>query len=413
MSLQLQAYLAASRLLPLVAPKLLARRLAKGKEEAARWREKLGEPTLPRPDAPVIWLHAVGVGEVLALRGLIVQLADLRPDVEFLVTSTARSSAEVMGGQLPRRTRHQFLPVDAPQYLAKFLDHWKPSLSIWAEQDLWPGAVVAADRAGIPLAMVNARMNDAAFARREKAKSLYGNLLKRFRLITAQDAVTAANLKKLGAQAVEVTGSLKSAAPPLAADKNALELARVALEGRRPWLLASSHQTDEAIALKAQVQLHAGDPAQLLVIAPRDPQRASEIAAAARAMGLTVAQRSKGEGPGQAAVWIADTFGELGLWYRLIPVALIGGTFCRIEGHNPWEPLALGAAVLHGPRTANFAADFAQLDVSGAALPVTEGNLLAALQADHMPQRSRASQIVHAARGSLRPLARDLLDLVA
>ena len=133
-SLPLATYLAASRLVPLVAPGLLARRLVRGKELPDRWREKLGEASLPRPEGPLIWLHAVGLGEVLALRGLIAAMANPSA-AEFLVTSTTRGSAEVLARNLPPRTRHQFLPLDAPGEVARFLDHWRPDLSIWAEQD--------------------------------------------------------------------------------------------------------------------------------------------------------------------------------------------------------------------------------------------------------------------------------------
>lgn len=412
MSWQLRGYLALSRLLPLVAPMLLKRRLKRGKEVETRWREKLGEPGLPRPAGKLIWLHAVGLGEVLALRGLIAEMTALQPDLQFLVTSTARSSAEVMGRQLPANTLHQFLPLDAPQYLARFLRHWRPALSVWAEQDLWPGAVVAAHRAGVPLAMVNARMNDAAFARRARARSLYAALLHRFRLLTAQDDTTAANLTRLGARGVKVTGSLKSAAPALTAEGDALAMAAASLEGRQPWCLASSHPADEAVALEAQVTLFAHDPTRLLIIAPRDPHRAAEIAATARAMGLSFSRRSEGQGPGRAAVWIADTFGEMGLWYRLCPVTLIGGTFDAIEGHNPWEPAMLGSAVLHGPRTANFQADFELLDGAGAALPVDQESLAGAVLSDHTAMAARAKEICEAAQGSLRPLAQELLSLV-
>ena len=185
--LALTAYLAASRAIPLVAPMLLRRRLARGKELPDRWQEKLGQPTQPRPDGPLIWLHAVGLGETLALRGLIAAMAEQAPAAEFLVTSTTRASAEVLAANLPPRTRHQFLPLDAPRYLARFLDHWRPALSVWAEQDLWPGAVAATDSRGIPLALVNARMNADAFARRARWASLYADLFARFRLICAQD----------------------------------------------------------------------------------------------------------------------------------------------------------------------------------------------------------------------------------
>ena len=404
---QLRLALALTRAIPLVAPTLLKRRLAKGKDLPDRWREKLGEPSLPRPDGPLIWLHAVGLGETLALRGLIAALAGQAPDAEFLVTSTTRGSAEVLAQNLPPRTRHQFLPLDAPGYLARFLDHWRPALSVWAEQDLWPGAVTATAARGIPLALVNARMNAEAYARRRRWTGLYADLFARFRLITAQDEATARHLQALGAKRVSVTGSLKAAAPPLAADPLRLAEAREALTGRNPVLLASSHPEDEFVALSA---LRAAHPRPLLLIAPRDPHRGAEIAIRAAEHGLTATRRNAGQGP-TADVWITDTFGEMGLWYRLCATTLIGGTFGATEGHNPWEPAALGSAILHGPRTANFAADFAALHQAGAAEAVQAEAVIVALTADHSAMAARAKALSDTAQGALAPLATDLLKL--
>lgn len=405
-SLALTAYLAAARAIPLVAPSLLSRRLARGKELPDRWCEKLGEASLPRPSGPLVWLHAVGLGEVLALRGLIGAMAD-QSGVEFLVTSTTRGSAEVLAKNLPPRTRHQFLPLDAPGYLARFLDHWSPSLSVWAEQDLWPGAVHSADARGIPLALVNARMNAEAYVRRRRFASLFGDLLSRFRLIAAQDDLTARHLNALGAKGVRVMASLKAAAPPLAADPRALAEAREALIGQRPVLLASSHPEDEFVTLSA---FRALSDRPLLIIAPRDPSRGAEIAARAAEHGLTATRRSRGEGP-TADVWIADSFGEMGLWYRLCPTTIIGGTFGPTEGHNPWEPAALGSAILHGPRTANFTGDFSGLHQVAAARMVTPDSLGPALTEDHSAMAARAKLASEAAQGSLAPLAKELLAL--
>ncbi|MFN5998452.1 MAG: 3-deoxy-D-manno-octulosonic acid transferase [Paracoccaceae bacterium] len=403
----LRAYLAASRAIPLVARPVLRRRLARGKELPDRWREKLGEPGLPRPDGPLVWLHAVGLGETLALRGLIAALATEAPEAEFLVTSSTRGSAEVFAANLPPRTRHQFLPLDAPAYLRRFLDHWQPALSVWAEQDLWPGAVVATADRGIPLAMVNARMNADAYARRRRWQGLYADLFARFSLVTAQDATTAGHLQALGAAEVRVTGSLKAAVPPLAADPRALGTARAALVGSQPVLLASSHADDEAVTLSA---FRAAKSRPLLLIAPRDPGRGAEIAVRAAEHGLKATRRSLGEGP-TAEIWIVDTLGEMGLWYRLCPATLIGGTFGPTEGHNPWEAAALGSAILHGPRVANFAADFATLHERGAAQSVSEGSLLDSLLAEHSAMAARAKLLSDSAQGGLAPLAAELLAL--
>jgi len=256
-------------------------------------------------------------------------------------------------------------------------------------------------------------MNAEAFARRNRARGLYADLLSRFRLVAAQDEASARHLAALGALGPRVTGSLKAAAPPLAADPAELAAMQGALAGRPLWLLASSHTEDEAVALAAHRHLLAAAPATLLVIAPRDPPRGPAISTAAEALGLTAALKSQSPFPAPATqVHIADAFGELGLWYRLAPAALIGGTFGPTEGHNPWEPAALGSAILHGPRTANFAADFAQLDGAAAALPVAPETLAAALAQDHTAMAARARTLSDAASGSLAPLAADLLGLM-
>jgi len=204
--LALRGYLAASYLIPLLAPTLLRRRLKRGKEHPTRWHEKLG-----RAVGPLVWLHAVGLGEVLSLRGLITAMAAARPDLSFLVTSTTAISANVFAKNAPPRTIHQFLPLDAPQYRRRFLDHFRPDLCIWAEQDLWPGMVSDLGRRTIPQCIVAARMNARSFSSHQKAKGLYRDLYGAMTLITAQDPQTAEHLKALGA-AVEVTGSLKPAA---------------------------------------------------------------------------------------------------------------------------------------------------------------------------------------------------------
>lgn len=408
--LALRAYLLAARAIPALAQTVLRRRLDRAKEDPARWREKLGEPSLPRPEGRLIWLHAVGIGEVMALRGLISAMAQVDPALSFLVTSTARSSAEVFAGNLPQRTQHQFLPLDAPRYLSRFLDHWRPDLSIWAEQDLWPGAVMAAARRGIPLALVNARMNATAFRRRQRWRGLFADLYGRFSLIAAQDAVTAGHLGDLGARGVRVTGSLKSAAPVLSVDEAQLAAMQVEMAGRKVWVAASTHTEDEAVALAAQAALWREDPRWLLIIVPRLPSRRAEVCAAIPAdLPLTV--RSLAEGP-TGAVYLADSVGELGLWYRLAQVALVGGSFGRVRGHNPWEPAALGVAVLHGPHVDNFAADYAVLTAAGGAREVTAASLAEVLSGELAEMGRKGQAMAAAGRDGLRPLALALMEML-
>ncbi|WP_372611656.1 3-deoxy-D-manno-octulosonic acid transferase [Aquicoccus sp.] len=411
----LRGWLALTWALQPVLPLLLRRRLRRGKEDEGRWREKLGHASAPRPGGRLVWLHAVGLGEVLALRGLIARMANLEPDLQFLVTSNTLGSARALARNMPPRTLHQFAPLDAPGPARRFLDHWRPDLSIWAEQELWPGLVFRADRAGIPLALVNARMNDAARARRQQVGAIYRDILPRFALVSAQDARSAANLATLGTPMVRCDGSLKSIAPPLADDPAQRALLEAGIGGRPLWLAASTHAPDEELVLAAQERLLARAAETLLILAPRLPGRGEDVAAAIRTRGLKLARRSAGEAiTSDTQVYLADTLGEMGLFYRSAPVAFIGGSMGAVEGHNPWEAAALGTAILHGPRLANFAADYAALaDAQAAQLVDTPDTLAKAVtDPDRAAMAGRAEALVAANMDRLDALCQKLVDLV-
>lgn len=408
----LRLYLLLSHAFPLIGPRLLRKRLARGKEDQARWQEKLGRSSTPRPDGPLIWLNAVGLGEILSLRGLIVRMARLHPDAHFLVTSTTIASAQVFARNLPPRTVHHFLPIDAPAYRHRFLDKFQPDLCIWVEQDLWPGMVSDLAARSIPQAIVAARMGARSYQSHRKAAGLYHDLYRAMALITAQDDMSADHLRSLGAQNVTVTGSLKPAAPPLECDADELAALKAALGDRTVWAVAPSHPPDEEIARQAQTLLRQTDPDALLIITPRFPDRAPEIA---QASATVPKRRSRRELPGpDDDVWICDTFGELGLVYRLSILVLIGGTFNEIEGHNPWEAALLNTAIAHGPRTGNFVDDFTALHAAGAAAQIDDPRALAELLKgrSHRTLAENAAVLAQAAGARTDDLARRLVGLV-
>jgi 3-deoxy-D-manno-octulosonic-acid transferase len=411
----LRVYLILSHLFPLIAPIVLRRRLARGKEDPDRWREKRGEPTQRRPNGIMIWMHAVGLGEVLALRGLIASMSDARPDLRFLVTTTARSAAEVFAMNMPPRTVHQFLPIDAPRWRRSFLNHWKPDLTVWSDQEIWPGLVVDCATRGIPQVYVNARMDSAALRHRLWARDAFRDLFASFAWIAAQDRASATHLARFGAGSIQVTGSLKPSAPALADNPNERARLENLLHDRRVWLAASTHAEDEEVALNAQLLLRDKDPTALLILVPRLPDRGPEIADLCAAKGLTCTRRAAGQDPWpDVAVWIADTFGEVGLWYRLARVALIGGTFGPVQGHNPWEAVRLGCAVLHGPKIANFDGDYASLHLADAARRVSGPvELAAAIDAlDLIAMAKRAATVVEDSQATATRLAERLIAIL-
>ncbi|WP_422050896.1 3-deoxy-D-manno-octulosonic acid transferase [Shimia sp.] len=419
---QLRSYLALRPLLQPLMRRVVAKRVAKGKDDPARSPEKLGQSSVPRPEGIVIWLHAVGLGEVLALRPLLKEMARQAPNVSFLVTSTARSSGQVMGANLPANAIHQFLPLDGPRFVAAFLDHWQPDLSIWSEQDLWPGAICDTARRGIPLAYINARITEAGHKSRARFRSAFGDLMRLFDLVAGQDADSVARLRDLGAQAPRQMGSLKPAADPLLVDAAALSAVKAQTEGRTVWVAASTHKEDEALVIAAHQDLLRAEPSALLILAPRVPDRRAEIGDALANAGLSYELRSTGAAPSaEHQVYMADTFGELGLWYRLADIAFVGGSAGDVGGHNPWEAIGQGCAVLHGANTSNFRQDYADLaqvglatECAGADAAAHIADVLANVDkaGDAAQVRQKAEALVVRAREGLTPLARDLLALL-
>lgn len=314
-------------------------------------------------------MHAASVGETLAALPLIEALADADL-ANFLVTTGTVTSAEVLQRRLPptlrSRVRHRYAPLDVPGWTARFLDGWRPNLGVLLEQELWPNLLAMATARGIPLALVNARMSARSARGWRRAPSFARALLGHFGAVLARTAEDAERLRSLGVPA-EHWGDLKAAAPPLPHD--AAVLARLRADTTGPvWLAASTHPGEEALVLAAHAALLGSLPALRLVIVPRHPQRGPAVAALAHAAGLSAARRAAAEPwPPPGGVYVADTLAELGLWYRLAGVALVGGSLVPIGGHNPLEPARLGCPILFGPHTDNFAVATADLQAAGGA----------------------------------------------
>lgn len=369
----LWAYLAVTALLAPLAPALLRRRLAAGKEDPDRWREKLGQTAVPRPAGPLVWLHAVSVGEGLSVLPL---LAALTSRAHVLLTCTTVTSARLMAARVPPGVTVQFLPLDLPGPVSRFLRHWRPDVAVMVESEFWPRLIHQTHRRAIPLLLVNARISDASMARWTRLRGLSRALLRRFSALAAPDQTAADKLLRLGADssAITVTGSLKRGADRLPVDAGELSRLRAATAGRPLWLAASTHAGEEEAIAAAHRKICETLPDALLILAPRHPDRAPAIRAALEAAGHSVAQRTRGEAPA-TGIYLADTLGELGLWFDLCPVSFIGGSLVVVGGHNAYEPALHGSAILHGPMVGNFADLYSRLDQNGAALCITAETL--------------------------------------
>jgi 3-deoxy-D-manno-octulosonic-acid transferase len=375
-------HLGATALAP-VLPAYLRRRAARGKEIAARLPERRGEGA-ERPPGRLLWLHAASVGETLSVLPLLQALAARAPDLALLVTTGTVTAAGLLRQRLDPalagRVIHRFVPLDVPAWAARFLEGWRPDAGVFVESELWPNLIAAARRRGIPLALVNARLSERSARRWRHARGLARDLLGGFRLVLAQSEGDAARLRALGAEGARCPGNLKEAAPPLPADPAALAALRGMLEGRRVFLAASTHPGEEAMVVAAHRALAPRHPGLLSIIAPRHPERGPAVAA--EAAGLPVVRRAAGGVPErEIEVYVADTLGELGLFYRLAELCLVGGSLVPHGGQNPLEPARLGCPILLGPHCWNFTDAVARLLAAGGARRVEGPDLAAALAA--------------------------------
>jgi 3-deoxy-D-manno-octulosonic-acid transferase len=400
--------LAAWRLLATLAAPLLRlhlrRRAARGKEEAARLPEREGHGAA-RPAGPLLWLHAASVGEARALLPLIEALAARAPALRFLVTTGTTTSAAQLPRWLPEALRgrvlHRYAPLDVPAWVARFLEGWRPDAALRIDSELWPNTLAACAARGIPLVLVNGRISARSAARwRRLAPGAARRLLGAFSLVAPRSAEDAARFAALGAARLAAPGDLKLAAAPLPAEPAALEALRAALAGRPVWLAASTHPGEEALVLQAAALLRPRHPALLVILAPRHPERGAELAALAPG----AARRSQGAPPGPGPVYIADTMGELGLFYRLASVALVGGSLVPHGGQNPLEPARLGCPILLGPHMENFAEATALLEGAGGARRVAaDAAALAAAVADVLTNPGPAAAMAAAAAQAVVP----------
>jgi 3-deoxy-D-manno-octulosonic-acid transferase len=381
----------------------LRRRLAQGREEAGRLGERLGDAGVARPAGPLVWIHGASVGEAQSALPLIERLRRDWPQVTVLMTSGTVTSAKLMGERLPAGAIHQYVPVDLPHAVAAFLAHWRPEVGLIIESEFWPNLLRGAAARGTRLALLNGRVSADSYRGWGRAKPIIEELLGCFALVTARSPEDRDRLLGLGARPVLSPvlslGDLKAAAPPLMADTAELARLQAQLEGRPRWLAASTHPGEERIAGEAQRALRRRLPGLITLLAPRHPHRAGSIRRELEALGLMVAQRSRGETIAPATdVYLADSIGELGLWYRLAEVVFVGGSLVAHGGQNLLEPAKLGCAILAGPHTANFARLAAELTDAGALRQVGGPAALTAAVADLLTQPAEREAMAAAAR---------------
>lgn len=346
----------------------LAERLGQGGPEAAR-------------RGSVLWLHGASNGELTAARPLIEALLEHDPKLSMLVTcNSATGRALINDWALPRVTA-RFAPLDLRFALRRFLASWQPEGLIIVENELWPNRILMMRAMGRPVMAVSARMSPRSARRWKRLPSVAMPVMGALRFLSAQDSASAARFAELGLpdDRIGPALNLKSLiAAPRGVDKSTLKALQQVYNHADTVLAASTHEGEERVILRGFAQALSGRPALRLILAPRHPRRRDEIITLLDRQRLNYAVRSRGEAPGpDTHIYLADTLGEMPLWYRLAGISFVGGSLVPKGGHTPFEPVALGSALAHGSHLENFADVYAALQAGGGAVQIDDADQLA------------------------------------
>lgn len=343
-------------LYPMVISRYIKRRKEKGKEDVKRFNERIGRPSMPRPEGKLFWFHGASVGESLSMLPLINKLLETYPEAHVMVTTGTLTSAELMGKRLPERAFHQYIPIDNPFFTTRFVKHWQPDAVLWFESDFWPAMLNSIKRKNIPLILVNGRISNKSFKRWQQFDFICKELLSCFSFCLGQSDEDAYRLRVLGAKEAICLGNIKYAGLPLPVDEEKKAELEKQINGRTVWLACSTHDDEEFKIARFHNELKKDFPDLLLIIVPRHPHRGVEIQKRLQdELKLNVSLRSKEEPiTPKTDIYVADTIGELGIWYNLSPLIFVGGSLIPHGGQNFMEPSRYRCAVIVGPHMHNF-----------------------------------------------------------
>ena len=334
---------------------IMWQRVKQGKEDGQRIGERFGRISTPRPTGPIIWVHAASIGETVSILSLVERLLVDFQLVNVLITTVTRSSGEILEKNLSGKLFHQFVPIDRPGEINSFLDHWDPDVAIWVESELWPNLLTAVQGRGIPIFLVQGRISEKSFRHWRFLRWLVRPLLEGFSRVLVQTPEDADRYRALGAVEPVVTGSLKYSSPPLKIDKIELAQINLRLGGRPCWVAASVHPGEFSLLRDAHLMIRRRFPNLLTIVVPRHPIAGASMERSALDADISGAVRSRAEEiTEETEIYIGDSFGELGIFYEICPIAFVGGSLVPHGGQNPLEAIQLGCVVLLGPHMFNF-----------------------------------------------------------
>lgn len=340
---------------PILKVTYIRKRKKERKEHPTRFNERLGNYKVPRPQGKLYWMHGASVGESVSMLPLIDKLLKEDPELSILVTTGTLTSAEIMAKRLPKRAFHQFIPFDVPAFAQKLIKHFKPDAVLWFESELWPSLLSEIKKAKIPLVLVNGRISDKSFETWKKFKFVSKELLGCFSLCLGQSEQDKNRLILLGAPKADCVGNLKFAGMPLPIDENKLNVLKEQIGDRPVFLLSSTHNDEEERFALYLPWFKDNVDRVLTIVVPRHPNRGDDIVRMYRCRHFNVAQRSREEDiTPETDIYVADTIGEMGLWYALSAISFIGGSLIPHGGQNFMEAARDKNAVLVGPNMQNF-----------------------------------------------------------
>lgn len=388
-------------------------RVAKKKEDKKRLKERFGHATQNRPEGDVIWLHAVSVGEMNSALILVEELFKFSPQTSILFTTTTLTSASIIATKIPNfkgKVIHQFLPIDSYFCVLNFLNFWQPKAAIFVESEIWPNLIAEASNSGAATFLVNARMSEKSAKKWRWARMVGFSIFDYFSAIFAQTQEDQKRLQKLTNQEVSFYGNLKSQAQNLHCNEEELEKLKSQIGARKFWLAASTHKGEEEFVVQTHQLLKKYFPDLLTIIVPRHPNRADEIKSLFAT--ASFAQRSKNQNiESSTEIYLADSLGELGIFYRLADFTFLGGSLMEIGGHNPFEAIKLGCVVISGRKVFNFKEIYQILEQKNACVMVdnleqlsnqVRGFLLD--EKSHADMANRASKVIESSDDIVRKL---------
>lgn len=335
-----------SLIIQISAPFLILMRLKKGLESPVRYKERYGVTEIRRPQGDLIWFHGASVGESLSILPLIQKITEHSPATNFLLTTTTTAAQKVLNSRINKNTIHQFVPFDAIQWVNKFLDHWQPKAAFFIESEIWPNILWQTNLRNIPITLLNARLSETSLINWLRVKKISKKMWGCFSGIYTQSDLFTDRFHKLGAINVRTVGNIKLLSEKLPFDEIEFAYWEAQIKGRLCWVAASTHEGEEEIIFKVHQALKKDLPNLLTIVVPRHVDRCEKIISKAKDVKIS---RFTEKNLRDEDILLVDAMSKLGIFYRLTTIAFIGGSLVPVGGHNPLEPVMLGAFPLWGP----------------------------------------------------------------